>query len=509
MDQEGTVGLSEEQVERGLRYVIYDGVASQSMGILTGGAFLVAFAVKLGASNFVIGLLAAIGPLSQLLQLPGILLVEKISNRRMITVVAAGLSRMMWLVVALSPLIFGAKAGIGILLFCLVLVSAMGAVSGCSWNSWMRDLIPESVMGTFFSRRMRIGTGVGIVLSILAAFYLDLWKKALPEHEVAAYSLLFLAGFAAGAIGVYFLWRTPEPAMPARGERVKILGMLSKPFKDANFRKLIAFMCSWNFAANLAGPFFMVYMLRRLGLSMSLIIGLSILSQVMNFLSLKLWGKYTDRFSNKSVLAVCGPLFMVSILAWTFTTMPEKYFLTIPILVGIHIVMGVSSAGISLANGNISLKLAPKGEATAYLATNTIMNSVAAGIAQILGGKFADIFEGRELSWLLTYKGPGGEFVLPTLNLQQWDFFFALAFVIGLYSIHRLALIKEVGEVEEKVVVDELFSEVRSQVRTLSSVEGLKQVIGMPIGVIRGLTSKVAGQAGKAKDDKEEVEQGE
>ena len=36
-----------------------------------------------------IGLLAAIGPLSQLLQLPAILLVEKVRNRRMITVVAA------------------------------------------------------------------------------------------------------------------------------------------------------------------------------------------------------------------------------------------------------------------------------------------------------------------------------------------------------------------------------------------------------------------------------------
>jgi len=47
---------------------IKDGVASQAMGVLTGGAFLIAFAIKLGASNFVIGLLAAIGPLSQLLQ---------------------------------------------------------------------------------------------------------------------------------------------------------------------------------------------------------------------------------------------------------------------------------------------------------------------------------------------------------------------------------------------------------------------------------------------------------
>jgi hypothetical protein len=35
--------LTEAQVQSGLSYVIKDGVASQAMGILTGGAFLVAF----------------------------------------------------------------------------------------------------------------------------------------------------------------------------------------------------------------------------------------------------------------------------------------------------------------------------------------------------------------------------------------------------------------------------------------------------------------------------------
>ena len=69
--------LSEDQVRSALKNVIKDGVSSQAMGILTGGAFLVAFAVKLGASNLVIGLLAAIGPLSQLLQLPSIFIVER------------------------------------------------------------------------------------------------------------------------------------------------------------------------------------------------------------------------------------------------------------------------------------------------------------------------------------------------------------------------------------------------------------------------------------------------
>jgi len=492
--------LNENQIQSALKFIIRDGVASQAMGILTGGAFLIAFAVKLGASNFVIGLLAAIGPLSQLLQLPSIFLVEKIRNRRLITVVAAGLSRLCWLIIALSPFIFPAKIAIAVLLVLLTVVSAFGAIAGCSWNSWMRDIIPENIMGSFFSKRMRIAVGVGIALSILAAVYLDFWKKQFADQELAGYSILFLVGFAAGMLGLLFLAKTPETKMPQILEKQKILKLLSRPFKDENFRKLIAFMCSWNFAVNLAGPFFMVYMLKRLGLSMSFIIGLSIVSQVFNFLFLKIWGRYTDRFSNKSVLAISGPLFIFSILAWTFTTMPEKYFLTIPLLVAIHVVMGLASAGVSLASGNISLKLAPKGQATAYLATNTITNSIAAGIAPILGGKFADFFSGRQLDWTLKYTSPSGEFALPTLNLQQWDFFFAFAFLIGLYALHRLAMVKEEGEVEEKIVAQELFTEVRTQVRTLSSVEGVKQMISFPISMIRNITVRMIPNGEKQKN---------
>ncbi|MFC1676728.1 MFS transporter [Planctomycetota bacterium] len=483
--------LTDDQVRSGLEYIIKDGIASQAMGVLTGGAFLIAFAIKLGASNFVIGLLAAIGPLSQLLQLPSIFLVEKIRNRRLITVIAAGLSRICWLVIALSPFIFPAKIAIAVLLMLLIAVSVFGAVSGCSWNSWMRDLIPENIMGSFFSKRMRIATGVGIALSILAAVYLDFWKKQFADQEIAGYSILFIVGSVAGLTGLFFLAKTPEVRMPQGQEKLKIFRLLSQPFRDENFRKLIAFMCSWNFAVNLAGPFFMVYMLKRLGLSMSFIIGLSILSQVFNFLFLKIWGRFTDRFSNKSVLAISGPLFIFSILAWTFTTMPEKYVLTIPLLIVIHMVMGLASAGVSLASGNISLKLAPKGQATAYLATNTIANSVAAGVAPILGGKFADFFAGRELAWTLKYTSPTGEFALPTLNLQQWDFFFAFAFIIGLYALHRLAMVKEVGEVEEKIVAQELFTEVRTQVRTLSSVEGVRQMISFPITFVKNITERI------------------
>ena len=54
--------LNKTQIQSALENMIKDGVASQAMEILTGGAFLVAFVVKPGASNFVMGLPAATGP---------------------------------------------------------------------------------------------------------------------------------------------------------------------------------------------------------------------------------------------------------------------------------------------------------------------------------------------------------------------------------------------------------------------------------------------------------------
>jgi MFS family permease len=288
-----------------------------------------------------------------------------------------------------------------------------------------------------------------------------------------------------GMIGVFFISTIPEPRMTSEGGRQKFSKMISEPFKDTNFKNLITFLGSWNFAINLAAPFFTVYMLMRLQLDISYIISFMVLTQIMNFSFLRIWGRFSDRFSNKSVLGVSGPMFIISILFWTFTTLPEKHMLTIPLLIFIHILMGISLAGVTLATGNIALKLAPRGQATSYLAANSVVNSLAAGIAPILGGLFADFFIGRELSLSIEWSAPGEEISFIAFNLQHWDFFFIFAFFIGLYSIHRLSLVKEVGEVEEKIVFHELLSEVRRGMRNFSSVGGLHQMIQFPFSTLK------------------------
>jgi len=348
----------------------------------------------------------------------------------------------------------------------------------------MRDLVPQDRLGSFFSKRMRLSTGLGVVLSLAAAFYIDYWKKAFPNVELYGYSIMFAAGSIAGLVGVYFISTIPEPRMATGEGEADFFRLISQPFKDANFKELVMFLGSWNFAINLAAPFFTVYMLKRLQLDMSFVIAFTILSQIMNVAFLRIWGRFSDRFSNKSVLGVSGPLFMGCILAFTFTAMPEKHILTIPLLVVIHVLMGISMAGVTLASGNIGLKLAPKGRATAYLAANSLVNSLAAGVAPILGGRFADFFAERQLSLMLKWTSPERELTFQTFHFQHWDFFFLFAFLIGLYSIHRLTRVKEIGEVEEEIVVHELISQVRRDMRNLSTVGGLRQIVNFPVSVL-------------------------
>ena len=74
------------------------------------------------------------------------------------------------------------------------------------------------------------------------------------EPRLYAYSVSFTAAGIAGFIGLIFLARVPEPVMRDTGPPPKHPPLLAEPFGDTGFRKVIIFMGSWNFAANLADP---------------------------------------------------------------------------------------------------------------------------------------------------------------------------------------------------------------------------------------------------------------
>ncbi len=480
--------LSDHELANGLRLVIYDGLASQAMTTLTGGAFLVAFALLLGATNFQIGLLAALPTLSNVFQMVSIYLVSKWANRRKIVVLASLVARIMFFLIVLLPFFNLSGHAIAFLIVALAIHHTFASISAGGWASWMRDLIPKEKLGCFFSNRLRLAHTVGVVFSIASALFIDYVRKNHPEQELKSYALLFMLGGIAGLVGVCLLYKTPEPAMQPMQD--KLFTLLKVPFKNTNFRRLIMYNASWNFATNLAAPFFTVYLLNWIGLDLILVVGFTILSQLTNIIFLKLWGRYADTYSYKSILGICAPLYLLCILGWTFTTLPDRYILTLPLLVILHIVSGIATAGTGLASSSIGLKLSPKQDAVAFLSVISFTNSISSGLAPILGGWMADFFFSKEFALTVVWKGSAQSISFQALNLQQWDFFFVISFVIGLYALHHLAFIQEEGHVKQKVILKEISLEIRREMKNLSTITGLRPMMYLPLSLYQLLTRK-------------------
>lgn len=116
------------------------------------------------------------------------------------------------------------------------------------------------------------------------------------------------------------------------------------------------------------------------------------------------------------------------------------------------------------------MKLSPEGEATAYLAANSVVTSAFAAAAPIIGGFGADFFASH-----FTLTGGG-----PDVTVPAWTFLFGLACVLGLYSMHRLSLVEETGRHSDHLALRHLLLEVRRSVQSLSNAASLLRILRLP-----------------------------
>ncbi|MEZ5559150.1 MAG: MFS transporter [Pseudomonadales bacterium] len=465
-------------------WIVKNGVGIQIMETLAVGAILTAFAIKLGASNFLIGLLAAIPHLSQLAQLPAIYTIDRVPSRRAVYTWSGYVARPMFLVIALTIFIPSNQVALAVIVVAFTLRYIAGAYLSAAWNTWMRDLVPDDVMGKVFGERQKRMLGIGMVTSLVAAGFIDLWGKFVPLPGTYAFGIVYTLAFFGGMYAVMASRHISDVAGPGHAHKLPVFERLREPFRHRNFRRLIVFLASWNFAVNLAAPFFAVLMLKRMGLDLIVVIALATLSQLAAYFTVNHWGEIADRFSNKSVLRVCAPLFILCIFLWTFTTMPDIHMFTYPLLVLIHVAAGLANAGVGLASGNITLKLAPKGNATAYLSASSMVNALAAGTAAMVGGLTADLFASKELSLILRWHSGVTSTEINAMDFSYWDFFFLFATAIGIYALHRLSLVQEEGEVAEGVLFDHLKNGARRTLRNLSTVAGLRASTDYPLDTL-------------------------
>lgn len=498
-----TPTLDDDARRRGLRAFQADGVCSQVRDSLLTGPLLVGYALLLGASNTAVGALAALGPATQILQLPALALIERWRARKAICWWAALIGRSALLGILMLPWVLPPAARVPLLFGFLLVAAALATISGAAWNPWIRDLLPEDTRNRVMARRMSLATGVGALLTLAAGLGVDELPARLGSVP-GAYVAVMGAGVLAALVGLVPLSRIPEPVMEPSLHR-PWRDVLSAPLRNREFRALIGFLATWTFAVNLSTPFYTVYLLRRLAIPMTGVLALTVLSQATSAIMLRAWGAVADRFSTVTVLRVSSLAFLLSVAGWPVAGVLDRPWLVVTLLALIHLAAGVATAGVTLCTGTVAMELAPRGEAAGYFATNAMVSGVAAAVAPVLAGISADWLETQRLSATIAWSSTlreGQRLALRPLDLHGLDFLFVATVLVGLYGVHRLLAMVEREPPDRRVVMaalaDEVWERMSHPLRAISTVPGVRDVVYFPFSLLgRLLPERRRGRGGE------------
>ncbi|MGE0820568.1 MAG: MFS transporter [Candidatus Binatia bacterium] len=418
-------------VRKALTLSIWDGVFANVYANLTGGVFLVGYALALHASELQIGLLAAFPLVANVAQVFSTYLLEWTGRRRPLALWGGAFARLIWLVLIAASLYL--SAGDQLLHFSMgiIALSQVGtALNNLAWMSWMADLVREEIRGRYFGRRNAVIGIAALIATLAGGYFLDAWKEHRLGGELEALRFLFIVGVASGSISLIIQGRIYEPPLREGNNGQSFWQRLQLPFRDRNFRTFLIFTFVWNFAVYFTAPFFAVYMLKGLKLSYAAVATYAVLSSVADLLSVRLWGWISDRETNKPILLLASFFAALIPYGWLFTNSETVFLLAL-----VHLQGGIFWAGIRLCTGNLVLKISPLAHRSIYFSTFNAIAGVTAVFAPILGG--------------LTLK-----YLPHTLHVYgiTWSPFLVLFFVSSTLRLVSLPLLARVSEPQERSV---------------------------------------------------------
>lgn len=353
-------------IQQGILWSIYYGLTS---------AFMIAFALALGASNTVIGLAGALPYLAAILaQVPGAKLVE-IYSRLHINIILTFTSRLLWIPIILIPIFFKTHPLITLLVY-FFLVQFTEWITNPAWLSLAGEFVPIKHRGKYFAKRNMLMGVFGMTVSVIGAAYLDLF----PKTSGTGFSTMFLVGMLFGLWSSYLYARMKE-----------------KPYKDhkhhkiteffeikGEFKKLVGIIMFFNFAFMISSPFFIVYMLKNLDMSYTLVMVSFAVSGIAKILSQSHWGKVSDKIGDKPV--AIASIFGTALVPFLFLFATKD---AVWMVYAAQIVSGVVWAGVDLSVFNLVLDLSAQ-HRTIKAAKYVMLTSIPLILAPIAGGLIAD-----------------------------------------------------------------------------------------------------------------------
>ncbi len=373
---ESAFALTKHDRQRSRQAGIRDG-ACQSIGQGIGEQYFSAFALLLHATPMQLGLLSALpqlfGTWAQLLATS-----RRAARYPRRTLIQFGVwaQALWWAPLCAIPLLLEEYAA-AVLIALVVVYAGLGHLTVPPWNSLITDAVGPNLRGQYFGQRARIMAVGGFLALGLGSVALQ------ASREWGSDWLGFVAIFAIAALArggsAHALRELQEsPRRPDQGAGPSVWTFVRRG-GTPDFRRFLVFSALMHAATLIAGPFFVMYLLKHLQFSY-VEYGLWLAAQILGqFVSLKSWGRLGDRYGHTTVLTIAG--FLVP-------SLPTFYLFgaSVPYLVGVNVFAGIVWGGLSLAMGNYLFDTVKPEEKAHAVAITSVVNAMGWFAGAMVGG---------------------------------------------------------------------------------------------------------------------------
>jgi len=349
-----------QQIRDNMRWYWFDGLfAAASDNVYA--TYLTVYLVTLGATKVQIGLMSSLQMLAAAAMLiPGALLAERVGGRRkeITALTGGGISRLMFLLLAAAPLIFGPSAVIWACIVMAVTREGFGHLGFPGWVAMTGDIVPPEGRGRYFGSRFFV---MGVATMATALIFGALITAA---GQPLGYEIAFAAAFLISAVSTYCFIRVHDPAadQPKRTQPpLALRGLWASMRQHPAFVILLITTAIWNFALFTAGPFFTVYLVENLKATAAMVGITSAAQQLTTLLLQRWWGDLTDRWGPRRVQMLSMLTIPIVPLLWTLAGAAWH-------IIGVNMVAGALWSGYTLASFSFLLHLAPETERARYSA---------------------------------------------------------------------------------------------------------------------------------------------
>jgi MFS family permease len=275
--------------------------------------------------------------------------------------------------------------------------TAFGAIANPAWGSLMADLVPIRLRGRYFSARGRIAGAITLVFSFAAGGLLQI----LTNTPFIGYAILFGGAAAFRLLSLYFLSRMYEPEPAENGENDRSLFHMVSHVGASNLGRFTVYVALISFAANLASPFFSVYMLRDLSFSYLTYTIIISSASISSLVFLTFWGRRADIAGNMKIVKVTSLLLPIVPLLWLASY--NIYYLFFA-----EVVSGFAWSGFNLAAVNYVYDSSEAQNRTKHIAVFNAITCLATFLGATIGGYIAPHLPallGYQLRTLFTISG--------------------------------------------------------------------------------------------------------